>query len=97
MITYFTYRLNRIAIRLAFGCFILGTFILLLHLAAIIESSAGIGLAFIILAIISNLILFIMVSVHSIINSKNFEEHISTLIILLLNIPIARLYLNFIN
>lgn len=97
MIKYFTYRLNRNAIRLALFCFMFGSFILLIHLTEVSESTLGIGILFTGLAIILNSIMLLILVIHSLLNYKDFEEHISTLIILLLNIPIARLYVNFIN
>lgn len=97
MMKYFTYRINRNAVRLALYCFVFGSFILLIHLTKVTESTFGIGLIFTGLAIITNFIMLMILMIHLLINYKDFEENISTIIILLLNIPIARLYLNFIN
>ena len=97
MVKYFTYRLNRNAIRLALYCFVFGSFILLIHLTEITEFTLGIGLLFTGLAIITNSIMLLILIIHSLFNYKDFEEHITTIIILLLNIPIAQLYFNFID
>ena len=97
MKTFFTYRLNRIAIRIALASFSIGTLLFLIHLANPNSSIEILGFSFILSAIFINVILLLALIIQGLIHHKDFEEHISTIVLVLLNIPITILYINFIT
>lgn len=97
MNAFFTYRLNRIAVRIALASFSMGTLLFLIQLANLNPSIDILGFSFILAAIFVNAIILIALVVHGLIHHKDFEEHISTITIVLLNIPITLLYIHLIT
>lgn len=97
MMQLFKHRWNRISVRIAVASFITGTLLMLMALMAKNGLIVTIGLTFLVVYVPVTLItLFVMVG-HAIINYKDMQEHIMTAIIVLMNLPIALLYINFIN
>lgn len=96
MITYFTHTSNRIAVQLAIICFCLGSILFLLFL---ITDTMFIWLdvIFFILYLMSNFIMTLVILVKILINHKDFQEHFTALVILLLNVPIAMLYISLLT
>ncbi|WP_405248187.1 hypothetical protein [Cellulophaga sp. Asnod2-G02] len=92
MMSYFTYKLNRIAVRISFYSFIIGTLLFLIKLA--FDATVVVGFIFVLAAVITNMILFILLLLNALVNYSDFEENISTIILVILNIPIALCYLN---
>lgn len=97
MITLFKHRWNRIAVRIATTCFFLGTLIMLIALMSSNEAIVTIGIVFLVLYIPITIIMLFVLLVNSIMNFKDLHEHVMTLIILLMNFPIAFLYISFLN
>lgn len=90
---YFSYRLNRIAARSTTICFVLSS---LLFLSRLTFTSSELSLfilffCFVIIAMYAILIPTLII--HSLINYKDFEEHISTFTLIFLNISIGYLYI----
>lgn len=91
----FTYRWNRIAVRLAITSFVVGTLFMLISLMLTNEVLLTFGITLLVLYVpITIITLFILLG-NALINFKDIQEHIMTLIIVLMNIPVALLYINF--
>ncbi|PCJ96248.1 MAG: hypothetical protein COA50_07310 [Flavobacteriaceae bacterium] len=91
----FTYRINRIAIRHAALWFISGNILFLLALIKETDFIIALGLGFLLLFIIIHIILLFILVINMLIHFKDIEEHMTATILLLLNIPLAGLYLTF--
>ncbi|QXP57437.1 hypothetical protein H0I25_06520 [Cellulophaga sp. HaHa_2_95] len=92
MMSYFTYKLNRIAVSISFYSFIIGTLLFLIKLA--FDATVMVGFIFVLVAVVINMILFILLLLNALVNYRDFEENISTIILVILNIPIAFFYLS---
>ena len=92
--TYFSYRLNRIAMRITLICFILSSMLFLTKLAFENEGLNALIIAFCIGFAIINFILLPALFTHAMVYYKDFEEHISTLVIVLLHLLISLFYLS---
>lgn len=89
------HRINRIAIRLALLSFVSGSSIFLLYLATESDYIMGLGIFFIILALASNTAVFMVLFFSALVNHKELREHLTAMLLLVLNIPVAVMYLNF--
>jgi len=97
MTALFKHRWNRRAVRIATACFLLGT---LLMLASLIETQGlmiSFGIFFLALYIPITIVLLIVLLVNTLVHIRDIHEHVMTLIIVLMNIPIAVLYIYFLN
>lgn len=89
----FTYRINYFAVLIAISSFILGTLCLLAFKASGDTGLVGIGYCYTLLAAFVNTITLFAVLVNGLINYKDYAEHLKTLFIVLMNIPVVFLYL----
>ena len=97
MIALCKLRWNRIAVRIATLSFCVGTLLMLTELMAENDIIISISVAFLILYIPTTIILLFILLVNTMANFKDIHEHVMTVIIVLMNFPIALLYSNFIN
>lgn len=97
MIALFKHKWNRIAVRIAAISFCVGTLLMLTALMADNNVISSISIAFSVLYIPVTIILLFILLVNTMANFKDIHEHVMTLIIVLMNFPIALLYSNFIN
>ncbi|MGB6153417.1 MAG: hypothetical protein WBG48_15665 [Pricia sp.] len=95
MMDYFTHRIDRIAVRSALGCFLFGTVLFLTLLTGQLNIIEGLAIAFLIFAVGANTILVLIVAVTCLVYPKEVEQHISAMVLMLLNYPIARFYIQF--
>ncbi|MFD2564590.1 hypothetical protein [Aquimarina rubra] len=84
-----TQSVNRNALMIAMFSFLLGTILLLLHLVTAWEPIIMTGLFYVMIAIVLNGITFIGLLANSIINYHYYKENLTTVLVFLLNIPIA--------
>lgn len=97
MIVLFKHRWNRVAVRIASLSFLIGT---VLMLTALMSTSALIitfGIVFLVLYILQTIIILFILLVNTMAHFRDIHEHVMTLIIVLMNFPIAVLYINFLN
>ncbi|WP_394747074.1 hypothetical protein [Spongiimicrobium salis] len=97
MLSFFTYPINRFGVRLAAISFSLGSIIVILHLMTKAEITVVIGFVYVILALGLNSFTFLFILLHGLFNFKDIKEHGITLIVMLLNLPIAYSYLLLVN
>lgn len=97
MIALFKHRWNRVAVRIATLSFCVGTLLMLTELMAENDIIISISVAFLILYIPVTIILLFILLVNTMANFKDINEHVMTVIIVLMNFPIALVYSNFIN
>ena len=97
MITLFKYRWNRMAVRIAITSFLLGSFLMLIALMSTDDFVITCGITFLALYIPITLILLLVLLVNTLIYFRAIHEHVMTFVIVLINLPIAILYINFIN
>ena len=97
MMALFKHRWNRISVRIASICFILGTLLMLVSLMADNDIIRTISFAFVLIYIPITIAISAFLFINTMINFKDLHEHVMTLIIVLMNFPIALLYINFIN
>ncbi len=90
----FKYPINYTAVQIAITSFILGTICLLLFKSSGDSGFVGIGYCYTLLAALTNSILLLIVVVNAIRYYKDYPEHLSTVLIVLANIPITFFYLN---
>ncbi|MBO0590334.1 hypothetical protein I2486_02845 [Cellulophaga sp. E16_2] len=95
MMSYFTHKLNRIAVRITLYSFIFETVLFLVVLA--VETITVVAIIPVLIAALLNLIILIVSILNTLVNYKDFEENISTLLMVLINIAIGLLYQNLIN
>ena len=94
MKTKFTHSINYLAVLTAIISFILGTVLLLLFKTTGDSYFVRIGYLYTILATFTNTILLLLIVINSIRYYKDCTEHISTMLIVIVNIPITIFYLN---
>ncbi len=80
---------NRNALMVATFSFLLGTILLLVHLIIPWEQIIIIGLFYVLVASVFNGITFIGLLANAIINYQYYRENLMTIVVFLLNIPIA--------
>ncbi len=85
--------LNKKALALAITSFLLGTLILLLFLVSKSEAFLIGGAFFVIIAVVLNAITLIQLFANSIINYQYYRENLITMLLFIVNIPIAIGYL----
>lgn len=97
MIVLFKHKWNRTAVRIATFSFLIGTLFMLIALMVDNDIIVTLGIVFLVLYIPVTIILLFIVLVNTLIHFKDIHEHLMTLIIVLINFPIALLYIYFIN
>ena len=97
MVSFFTYPINRFGIRLAIISFSIGTVLFLLHLAITAEITLTIGFVYVLLALGVNSITFLFILLHAVFTYKDIKEHSIVILVMLVNLPIAYLYLSLIS
>lgn len=97
MIVLFKYKWNRFAVRTAAISFFLGTLLMLTALMAENDLIITLGIVFLVLYVPMTLIVLLILFVNTMANFKDIHEHVMTLIIVLINLPIALLYIHFLN
>lgn len=97
MIALFKYKWNRVAVRIATLSFFLGTLLMLTALMADNDLIITFGISFLALYTLVTLVTLLILFVNTMANFKDIHEHVMTLIIVLMNFPIALLYIYFLN
>ena len=97
MTALFKHKWNRIAVRIATGSFLIGTLLMLTALMAENDIINTIGIVFLVCYIPITLISLFILFINSVTHLKDIHEHVMTVIIVLMNFPIALLYINFIT
>ncbi len=92
----FKYHINYTAIRVAIASFILGTICLVLFKTSGNTGFVGIGYCYTLFAALVNSIMLLLILVHAIRHFKDINEHLKTIGIILINIPITLFYLNLV-
>jgi hypothetical protein len=83
--------------QLAIGSFVIGTLLLILHLTVRSFDFIGIGLIYVAIAVIANLIMLFYL-IYLCFTQKNHQDYfIIKILILLANIPIALVYLKIVT
>jgi len=93
----FKHRWNRIAVRLATITFFSGTLLMLTALMAENDLILIIGMVFLVLYIPITLVMLCILFINTITYLKDIHEHVMALIIVVMNFPIALVYIYFIN
>lgn len=88
---------NRVATLLALTCFSIGTLFMMISLMITNEFLLTFGITLLVLYVPITLITLFTLLVNTLVNFKDIQEHVMTLIIVLLNIPIALAYINFLT
>ena len=97
MIALFKHKWNRVAVRFVTVCFFFGTLLMLTALMAENDIILNISIAFLIFYVPVTLILLFVLFITTITHLKDIHEHVMTLIIVLMNFPIALVYIYFLN
>ena len=97
MIVLFKHRWNRVAVRIASLSFLIGTVLMLTALMSDNELIITFGIVFLVLYILQTIIILFILLVNTMAHFRDIHEHVMTLIIVLMNFPIAVLYINFLN
>lgn len=93
----FKHRWNRISVRIACFSFFLGTLLMLIALMAENDLIRTLGIVFLVLYVPVTIVLLFILFVTALTNFRDIHEHVMTLIIVLMNFPIALVYLYFLN
>lgn len=93
----FKHRWNRISVRIAGFSFILGTLLMLTALMAENDLILTLGIVFLVVYVPVTIVLLFILFVNALTNFRDIHEHVMTLIIVLMNFPIALLYIYFLN
>ncbi len=93
----FKHRWNRISVRIACFSFFLGTLLMLIALMAENDLIRTLGIVFLVLYVPVTIVLLFVLFVTALTNFRDIHEHVMTLIIVLMNFPIALVYLYFLN
>ncbi|RZS91905.1 hypothetical protein [Aquimarina brevivitae] len=88
--------INKKALTVAASSFILGSTLLLLYLTTGAEAILIGGLLYVLIALAVNAITLIHILVNTITNLQNYKENLRTLLLFLINIPIAIGYIHII-
>ncbi|MEP3211176.1 MAG: hypothetical protein ABJN95_18460 [Maribacter sp.] len=97
MIVLFKHRWNRVAVRIASLSFLIGTVLMLTALMSDNELIITFGIVFLVLYLLQTIIILFILLVNTMAHFRDIHEHVMTLIIVLMNFPIAVLYINFLN
>lgn len=97
MMVLFKHRCNRISVRIACFSFLLGTLLMLIALMAKNDIILTLGVVFLVLYIPVTIVLLFILFVTALTNFRDIHEHVMTLIIVLMNFPVALLYIYFLN
>ncbi|GAB5472395.1 MAG: hypothetical protein Mars2KO_04940 [Maribacter sp.] len=97
MMVLFKHRWNRISVRIACFSFFLGTLLMLIALMAENDLIRTLGIVFLVLYVPVTIVLLFILFVTALTNFRDIHEHVMTLIIVLMNFPIALVYLYFLN
>jgi len=89
----FKYPINYVAVLTAFISFVLGTFCLLLFKSSSDFGFVAIGYFYTLFAALVNSVILLLVIINTIRKFKDYSEHLKTIFVLILNIPIVCLYL----
>ncbi len=95
--SYFKHGINRAVILLALLSFIMGSLLFLLYLVTQSSLLIAFGILFVFLSAGSNFIFLLILLMNMIVYYKNFQEHFTAMMILLINVPILGLYLFYIT
>ncbi len=90
----FKHTINLNALRIALGSFILGTVCLLLFKSSGDTGFVGIGFWYTMTAALVNVIVLVVVLINGLLHFTDYKEHLTTLLAVLTNIPIALFYIN---
>lgn len=94
MKTKFKHRINRIAVYLAIISFGIGTLLLLSFKISHYSGLIQMGFTYVIYAFAINSVMLLLIVIRTIRYIKDLKEHLITIGIMLLNIPIAQVYLD---
>jgi len=97
MIFLFKHKWNRNAVRFSLISFALGTILMLIALMANNEIIVTIGMVFLLCYLPITLVFLFILFINTMANFKDIQEHIIAFTMILINIPIAILYLYFLN
>lgn len=97
MTTLFKHRWNRMAVRMAGGSFALGTLLFLIALMAENPLIETLGLVFLVLYIPVTIIVCFLLFVNTLMHFRDLHEHVMTFLLVLLNFPMALVYIHFLN
>ncbi|MDB4293610.1 hypothetical protein N9954_09415 [Maribacter sp.] len=97
MKTLFTYRVNRISAYFALWCFIIGNVLFLLFLATEADIVGGTGVTFMAVLIVLTPISLLILLLNALFNLNDIRQHLTAIFMVLLNIPLAILYLKIIT
>ena len=97
MIHFFNYKWNRIGVRIAIGSFIIGTLLMLIALISTNDIILTIGIVFMVIYIPITAVLLFILAINAICNIRGIYEHAIVFICVTMNLPIALLYINFLN
>jgi len=97
MIALFKHKWNRVAVRIAGASFIIGTLLMLIALMAQSEIIITISIVFMALYVPITIIMLFILFVNTMANFKDIHEHVMAHIIVLMNFPIASVYIYFLN
>lgn len=84
--------INRKGLAVATICFLLGTIILLLYIITASEAFLVGGFLYVLIAVVLNTITLIGLLTNAIINYHYYKENLITILLFLINIPIAMGY-----
>lgn len=96
MMTYFTCPVNRFAIKMTIFCFLTGSLIMLLLLFIKADFLFAAALIFLGISVVTNSITVFCLIINTFLNFAHIEQHTLTLVVALLNYPIAFLYIHFV-
>ena len=96
MKTLFSYTINRSCAYFALWIFILGQLLFLLYLATEAEIIIGAGIVFMSVFIVLTPVALITLLLNALTNLRDLRQHLTAIFMVLLNIPIAILYINLI-
>jgi len=92
---YFTYGINRLAVRLALGYFVFGTLLFLMLLIEVTDFVGSLAVIFLIVASLSTAFILLLQLIAMFLNLKAMAQYLLAMAIALLNYPIAVVYLHF--
>ncbi len=97
MIALFKHKYNRMAVHMAGISFLLGTLLMLMALISKSQMIVVLCISFLVLYVLVTFVLLLILLVNTLAHVKDIHEHIMTFIIVLMNYPIAILYIHFLN
>ncbi|WP_103863775.1 hypothetical protein [Aquimarina sp. I32.4] len=88
--------INKTALFIATISFVLGTSLLLFFLISQYRAMIDIGIFYVMVAFTLNVITFVGLIANSIINYKHYKENLTTIAVVVINIPITIGYINIV-